>query len=1606
MPPKRTNKVPIFAKEPVVTIQKAFNTLSQHLRDSGEEDEHNKVISLPNAAVGVRKLLAAHRRKNTSIEGEYVDDLVSALDDGHEDTSLHKDNLSDERERVKKRKEAIGSQCLNLLFGNFVDTDGPPELRKWLLKGCESNLDLLGVGPDRTREGLGQMLKTEENEIVRCLAGKVIDIIRSSGTVALQTLWPKGTSSESIQKFPRSSQDGWSQKFQDYIDETANEKRTPTQMLYFATDCYLKPDFELGCSGHSLIVTVDFDFLTVHVSSSDQLHDRILQIPIPSISDIAIRDEAETQNGFSAIYILIGVGLLCTLNGKKTDVSSVRLRGPPDFAETLMADVAGVTTFNGKVNDTMDCTEFDTDDTNSHIPPMGRSTQEELMIGSEIDSVDINSHIPPMGRSTQEGLMIGSDIDSVDINSHIPPMRTSTQEEPMIGSDIESVNINSHEQMTNVDGDSIEEDLYHAPPQNTQITRSPKEPKERRGVPVAKNNDGARLDRQEVAVPSQSQGPTKFSKRGLFPSKPQDRAEEPAAVSNTMLAAKSKPKTDMQGKVASRAKNSDAVGKGKPPAKYPGHDVIEDRAVASNAKPGAKSVVNLKLSKRAQLKADVDNKFPNTKSQPAPIRRKSVTKTKSKAKAPITQPVSKTRQSQPQVENEAAKLGGVPSPAIDSVDFDISDEHNFSTPKTFQQVKLPHQKNGSSHAHAERSQGQMQKMNSKVLIGSKDNAQQDEYDLPTASDDEDSVISSIRNRPKNPKSKRGVVKYQGAEKTKAKKALSQKKVSPQGKLSSKSKSATGGMREKASTTKSSQLRNLDGEKELQAPPPRKNPPRSSQVAKESSNLPKIPRASKIPVPSSKHEKSPVPQSEAPDNVENEHQGKKSARAKRKTRGVIAKWAEDDHELPLAEVEGGDYATQVSPAPPLQEAGKPGVPRELVSFEQVEREITEKNSKPTNKGHAKKAAAGNLSLPIPPLDDNAHSEDSPEAKGGSQAEKVVDEDSEEPFGDPMNGFEDQGAVGETPEAPMNDDIISPMKSNMGDGTFDSQESRKRKAEVEETTPSKKRRSLTQEKVRNVSPLQNLDSQAQNKKSNNSAPEHQFKKPAVPGRLEADMQAKLHPESQAKPAAFRKASPFNESANTPAANERRLPVAATGEDNASALVDDSAHRKAQIIAFDKNGPINQGRASATPKPQAGSVPQASLQRENPSTKRKLDIVEISGVESPPSKKRQSSLAQRDDDGMADVNFDDASARSSSPAPTSLVVATKVTRKRPITKPSSQASRVDLNGSPMPLNLSVFNDNIGIDEKIRKLSQPKHQDMSISPQSFKPEGIFGPKARIGSQNKARPSSPEKVELRYIPHQKTKNGNYQGIVGREVVEPQILADPFVEQPPAHKSSGFTERLRTESSTKAGKTGALPVAEKIQSIPRPRGARISKTKLGSKRTQVYVDDPEKTLVEGAVHPTLEISVPSMCSDNSNSRLSSDLVRSPLQDVSGNETWNVALRPHYTNLKDAVHRVADEMIIRLASEEDRMDLLVQQYQDGGAKIVDNLVEQRTQEKKKIAEGLSVKKSAMAKAYKASGRAIAKVVASTKKNSVAQFTEGWKAKQAAIREKIRKGREGV
>lgn len=62
------------------------------------------------------------------------------------------------------------------------------------------------------------MLTTEANEIVRFVAGKIIDACQATGT-PLETLWPSDAPEESYVRFPQSSEDGWSQQFQVYIDD-------------------------------------------------------------------------------------------------------------------------------------------------------------------------------------------------------------------------------------------------------------------------------------------------------------------------------------------------------------------------------------------------------------------------------------------------------------------------------------------------------------------------------------------------------------------------------------------------------------------------------------------------------------------------------------------------------------------------------------------------------------------------------------------------------------------------------------------------------------------------------------------------------------------------------------------------------------------------------------------------------------------------------------------------------------------------------------------------------------------------------------------------------------------------------------------------------------------------------------------------------------------------------------------------------------------------------------------------------------------------------------------------------------------------------------------
>jgi len=96
------------------------------------------------------------------------------------------------------------------------------------------------------------------------------------------------------------------------------------------------------------------------------------------------------------------------------------------------------------------------------------------------------------------------------------------------------------------------------------------------------------------------------------------------------------------------------------------------------------------------------------------------------------------------------------------------------------------------------------------------------------------------------------------------------------------------------------------------------------------------------------------------------------------------------------------------------------------------------------------------------------------------------------------------------------------------------------------------------------------------------------------------------------------------------------------------------------------------------------------------------------------------------------------------------------------------------------------------------------------------------------------------------------------------------------------------------------------------------------------------------------------------------------------------------------------VIIRLADEEDKMGLLVEEYKDNGTKILDNLAQKRVEEKSKMLHSLEQKKEAMVATYTAAKGSIAKTVEKLKQQPLRRVDKDWGKKQDLIREKIGEG----
>jgi hypothetical protein len=378
----------------------------------------------------------------------------------------------------------------------------------------------------------------------------------------------------------------------------------------------------------------------------------------------------------------------------------------------------------------------------------------------------------------------------------------------------------------------------------------------------------------------------------------------------------------------------------------------------------------------------------------------------------------------------------------------------------------------------------------------------------------------------------------------------------------------------------------------------------------------------------------------------------------------------------------------------------------------------------------------------------------------------------------------------------------------------------------------------------------------------------------------------------------------------------------------------NRKPHLVTFGVNGALNQGisstakvrkdRLSSKNQPQPEEAPKPAHEDVG-DKKRKREQLDVVDAETLPSKRRsvsprETSIIDEYEDGDLPVLQDSSPVEE---------VKTKSTHNRPSAKPptrlSSQTSRVDKNGSPLGSSqedhFGKLQKRLAEDGKGNKSQAPPpaRAESPVTVQPRRLSEIFGPRVVLENKPKARKSSPEETAARYIAHEKTANGVYQEVASKQVVAlEKKLQDPFTEN--ARKSSGFTERLMSGSSSRkhakvskqsepimiGGKEKRMPQDDKpglslnIPGAPRanlPEPAR--RTQQAEIRQKTHVEVENQHLFDGSTPSEMTIGT----SYESNS---SEPDRMPLNEKPrAHAVWNIAIRPHYADLHDAVHRIAD-----------------------------------------------------------------------------------------------------
>ncbi|KUJ22682.1 uncharacterized protein LY89DRAFT_664480 [Mollisia scopiformis] len=1627
-----------------------------------EDDEGDVCSSIepPLFKVIVQAVLQA----NHCLEGERVIYLLAS--------SLLRDTVEANGEAahatVSSRKATIGKDCLLPILEYFLNRNKPAEFRRWvgitcvqLVRDCEDNVYKLELSGEDLRRSIGQLILEEPNEIIRLICAEIIKTLSNAG-IDLQALWPHGTRKLIYEQFPMQSQGshGWGALFQKYIDYLIDKKEANFESIGNVipiSSTSLDPPHAFGVPHQNMVAFLDDIKMSVIAPLLPITTGQLLDVPLGLMKRVGINTDNPSQREYADVIFELASSdnMACGLDGKSIELQRIICSIKLDQLQALESALE-------------DCCPhvkiFEFDDSRNIHPIKSEANITASQTSQRSGISEIISEVP---KSALQGLDGSASVElEQDLNGSSHDVERTTH---------------TPVQRDDLNGEAGEDDcspVHEQPTQKqTQPHRAKKKVKPKAKVPIvpsSRQNDVKTVPPQ-LAKPASAIGTKDMGK----PQVKSGKSSSQPANTQSQTKAVDKPSATPAGNVGSQSTKVSKLSTARAVAK-------RDTGTKDVKSSAPSSLLSSALKAKAQARNeptdsdDITTPEPNDASTPKSMPPPAKPSSKNVQAAAVKGADTSQAQAKKRFNRHGVKsLTPQQSRSNDTV-FDVPDddddeeEESGATAKASSKKKSTKGKQPSKSTNTANTTAKLAGSKTKASRKSAPAATQQpkastrhsqraaatksKNNLRDLSDEED--VEEI-NPDKSPqgscqKTKKAAIdKMQNSQVVQGdirKDDESKPKPSSEPELNDNAdagiseavKGTTGPVDDDLMGLEDLELRDLEDQSSVVS----LNFAEPTHVMEDDDLYNATPEKSQTKV----NEESIAPVKASTSEVAAAVPDK---RATRNSGIEMASKLDDLFETLDTGVNSTNDATvDFSMKVPMklnssagdkkltQNKGQVSNTHQLHSIEAEEQAnrklvVEDEDLRPPS------INIPELSFPTaqmrPPVVSPAKSIEprKPETQKELQKDKPLDEQS---LAEAVTAPLDSSGNATTMEAksPIHNEQRPTSPVQASDKVKQGNKKRKAMAE-EETESSKRRKSTNDEEANNKDDLQDMAAQGP------QTTKHQtLQKPST--------SVNQSPSPVRRSTRFEKA---NDNAETLKDTEKE-----------KLLVDDKAHRKSTIISFGTQGPRNQGRVSArktaVEKPARKSQPSEPTPQ-NFSTdsgrKRKREQTNFADNASPPSKRQESSPLQYVDDEVG--AFEEAEEPeqveeveavepveevqeaeevehiiiNSTPVPTPKGTSMP-SRPKHASRPSSQVSRVDVNGSPIgPANSQVdymgkLEQRLSQDKTVNDAPAEKEQNTAeeIMAAQTRPRSIsqvFGPRVTLGSRLKAQPSSPEAVTTRYVAHEKSDEGQYTDVASKEVIaQEKILPNPFADK--KRKSSNFTERLLAS----AVKESRKPSAEVIDNVPRmirniakkeiqyelpklPRGEpkrahfQEDMNHRSDQRSRQSGFDPEQTLVEPKHRHVNNLSEPDVTNGSSYQSETSDSSREPLSDIpTPNTQWNVALRPHYRSLADAVHRIADEVIIRLSDEEDRMELMVEQYRQNGTKIIDSLTNKRTGEQTTILQDLEAKKQEMTSAYKDAKGLLRQTTDEIKENQVNPFEKAWRKQQDEVRKLISEGRKAT